>query len=184
MHTTPASLLERLRRPQAQADWERFVALYTPLLCYWANQLGVTGSDAEDLVQDVFTVLVKKLPDFRYDPHQRFRGWLWTILANKVRTSRRPRAPVRSVDERVLLAVPEQPSAAEEEEYRHYLVQRALEILRGEFQATTWQAFHLLTSGERPDAVAEKLGLSLPAVYAVKSRVLRRLRQELDGLLD
>src|SRR5262249_54749618 len=108
MDTTPASLLERLRRPQAQADWERFVALYTPLLCLWAHRLGVTGPDVDDLVQDVFAVLVQKLPAFRYDPQQRFRGWLWTILANKVRTARRPRVPVVTLDEAVPLPDPAQ----------------------------------------------------------------------------
>ena len=35
----------------------------------------------------------------------------------------------------------------------------------------------------RPELAAE-LGLSVDAVYTAKSRVLRRLRQELAGLLD
>jgi hypothetical protein len=30
-------------------------------------------------MQDVFTVLVEKLPDFRKDPRKRFWGWSWTI---------------------------------------------------------------------------------------------------------
>jgi hypothetical protein len=30
-HTTPASLLERLRRPEEDQAWEQFVALYTLL---------------------------------------------------------------------------------------------------------------------------------------------------------
>src|SRR5579871_5497349 len=34
---TPASLLERLRQPEGPAAWERFVFLYTPLLCHWAR---------------------------------------------------------------------------------------------------------------------------------------------------
>ena len=87
MHTTPGSLLEQLRRPGEQAAWERFVQLYTPLLCHWARRFGLQGSDAADLVQDVFAVLVEKIPEFQYDPAQRFRGWLWTIAANKCRAA-------------------------------------------------------------------------------------------------
>jgi RNA polymerase sigma factor (sigma-70 family) len=89
MNTTPVSLLERIRVSADQAVWERFVKLYTPLLCHWARRLGAHGPDTDDLVQDVFTMLVRKLLEFRYDKGKRFRGWLWTILANKVREKHR-----------------------------------------------------------------------------------------------
>ena len=36
----PASLLERLRQPEAPQAWEHFVKLYTPLLARWAQRLG------------------------------------------------------------------------------------------------------------------------------------------------
>src|SRR5260370_23225370 len=85
MNTTPLSLLERLRQPVDQEAWERFVLLYTPLLCRWARKVGVPVPEVGDVVQDVFTVLVHKLPEFRCDSSQRFRGWLWTITANKWR---------------------------------------------------------------------------------------------------
>lgn len=185
MNTTSPSLLERLRQP-AGADWDRFVQLYTPLLCLWARRLGVTGPDAEDLVQEVLTVLVHKLPEFRYDPRQRFRGWLWTILVNKVRTGRR-QAPAEAFTHQALdrLAGPDEVAALVEEEYRDFVVRQALALMRSEFQPATWQAFQACVGGERsPAEVAAELGLSVPAVYAAKSRVLRRLRQELDGLLD
>src|SRR5260370_37897418 len=87
--TTPVSLLQRLRQPAAQAAWERFVQLYTPLLRAWAHRLGLRDGDCDDLVQDVFAVLVRKLPEFEYRPDQRFRGWLWTVLLNKYREQRR-----------------------------------------------------------------------------------------------
>ena len=49
---TPASLLERLRRPAEQQAWARFVDLYTPLLYYWARRTGCPEADAADLTQD------------------------------------------------------------------------------------------------------------------------------------
>ena len=53
-------------------------------------------------------------------------------------------------------------------------------LLKSEFQQRTWQAFLLVVMEERaPDDVAEELGMSTGAVYSVKSRVLRRLREEL-----
>ncbi len=58
MNTTPPSLLQQLRSPDDQRAWRRFVDLYTPLLFYWARRVGLQESDAADLVQEVFTVLV------------------------------------------------------------------------------------------------------------------------------
>jgi RNA polymerase sigma-70 factor (ECF subfamily) len=68
-HVTPASLLERLRDPREQTAWKRFVQLYTPLLFRWARRAGLPTQDAEDLMQDIFTTLVQRLPAFRYDEH-------------------------------------------------------------------------------------------------------------------
>src|SRR5439155_3664287 len=91
MHTTSASLLERLRRPTDQAAWARFVQLYTPLLYYWARHLGLQPNDAADLVQDVLTTLVQKLPEFVYDQHRSFRSWLRTLTLNRWHNNRRQR---------------------------------------------------------------------------------------------
>jgi len=89
MHITSASLLERLRRPNDHAAWERFVRFYTPLLNYWARHLGLQPNDAADLVQDVLSTLVQKLPEFVYDRHKSFRNWLRTLMLNRWRNNRR-----------------------------------------------------------------------------------------------
>jgi RNA polymerase sigma-70 factor (ECF subfamily) len=83
MNTTPVSLLQRLRAPAPTAAWDRFVELYTPVLFAWARRLGLQSQDAADLIQEVFAVLVQKLPTFEYDQHKSFRGWLRTITLNK-----------------------------------------------------------------------------------------------------
>jgi RNA polymerase sigma-70 factor (ECF subfamily) len=72
MHTTPVSLLQRLRQSSAQTAWSRFVELYTPLLFSWARRCGLNDTDAADLVQDVFTHLIARLPEFQYDRHAAF----------------------------------------------------------------------------------------------------------------
>src|ERR1700733_8814719 len=72
MLTTSPSLLDRLRQSPERQAWARFVDVYTPLLFAWAARLGLTGHDAADLVQDVFTILVEKLPEFRYDSDKSF----------------------------------------------------------------------------------------------------------------
>jgi RNA polymerase sigma-70 factor (ECF subfamily) len=187
MHTTSASLLVRLRTPGEQRAWEQFVDLYTPLLFHWALRLGLNEADSADLVQEVFLVLSQRLAGFDYDRQKSFRGWLRTVLLNKWRDKQRLIAlPI--TDEPV--ALEQLPSPAEEEvvieaEYRQYLVSRALEVMKTEFQPATWKACWEHVVAGRPAAeVARELGISTNAVYLAKSRVLRRLRAELTGLLD
>lgn len=89
MQRTPVSLLDRVRQPGADEAWSQFVELYTPVFYAWTRRLGLSAADAADLVQDVFTLLVEKLPEFVYDRHKSFRGWLKTLLLNKWRDHRR-----------------------------------------------------------------------------------------------
>jgi len=187
MDTSP-TLLERLRRPGEEAAWARFVELYTPLLYYWACRAGLQQADAADLVQDVLTTLVRKLPEFSYDRQRSFRGWLRAVALNRWRDQRRRRAArpaqvsPRALDE-LLGARNEDPFG--EVEYRRELVARALQLIAGEFRPATWKAWseHVL-AGRPASEVAAELGVSEGAIYTAKSRVLARLRRELDGLLD
>jgi RNA polymerase sigma-70 factor (ECF subfamily) len=188
MDSTSFSLLERLRTPAEQEAWARFVKLYTPLLFHWAKGVGLSTEEAGDLVQDVLTVLVQKLPDFSYDRQQSFRGWLRVITLNKWREkARKPTLPLAEVDPAKLAGKPDSDSAAafEEAEYRQYLVRRALELMQAEFEAPTWKAcWECVVEGRSAVEVARELKLTTNAVYLAKSRVLRRLHKELSGLLD
>jgi RNA polymerase sigma-70 factor (ECF subfamily) len=188
MHTTSPSLLERLRGPEERAAWERFVELYTPLLYYWARRQGLQVADAADLVQDVFAVLLLKLPEFRYEQGKSFRGWLRTVTLNKWHERQRRRNPAApGPNDPDLSALPDgDPAEAfAEAEYRQHLVRHALRIMQREFEPTTWKACWAVVVEDRPAAqVAAELGIRVDSVYAAKSRVLRRLRQELDGLMD
>ena len=187
MHTTSASLLLRLRQPDEQRAWDQFVDLYTPLLFHWSLRLGLKEADAADLVQDVFLVLSQQMAAFQYDGRKSFRGWLRTILHNKFHDRRRRAALPFAGGEVTLdqLPSPEPDADLDETEYRQFLVSRALEVMQAEFQPTTWKACWEHVVADRPAAdVARELGITPNAVYLAKSRVLRRLRVELDGLLD
>jgi RNA polymerase sigma factor (sigma-70 family) len=184
MHTTSASLLGRLRESGDVDAWSRFVHLYTPILYSWARKMGLRHDDSADLVQDVFAVLVQKLPGFQYNAHGRFRGWLWTITKQKwIDRRRRAVLPLDSsaiVDDAEARA---EPSEIEETEFRDYLIRSVVPSLRGHFHDTTWRAFWSQVVDGRPAAaVAEELGLSVAVVYKAKLRVLARLNAELADL--
>jgi RNA polymerase sigma-70 factor (ECF subfamily) len=188
MHTTPITLLERLRQRSDQEAWARFVQLYTPLLFSWARRCGLQSEDCADLTQDVLTILFQKLPEFSYDRHKSFRAWLHTVTLNLWRDRHRRRAtrPIPGGPDRLEeLALPDDRAAVQEDEYRLHLVGQALRLVRGDFQPITWQAFWEYAVLGRPvEEVAHRLGLTRNSVYCAKYRILCRLRQELRGLLD
>ncbi len=186
MDATSITLVERLRKPHDKGAWERFVGLYSPMLTRWARAAGLQDQDAADLVQDVFLVLFKKLPEFEYDASKSFRRWLKTIVTNKWRDRVKCRRNhLAQAFDGELEELPEQQSVFSEVEYRRQLMFQALESVKGDYQEKTWRAFveHGL-SGRLAAAVATELQMSEGAVYVAKSRILARLRQELGSLLD
>ena len=189
MNTTSESLLLRLRKADDNHAWSRFVQLYTPLLFYWARNTGLQSQDAADLVQDVLTIVFRKLPEFRYDPDKSFRGWLRTVTLNRFRELARKRT-LGAIDatNSILAQVAGKPGQLESTwdlNYQQSLVARAMELLQPEFQPATWKALREYVMSGRPAAeVAKENGLSVWTVYSAKSRLMVRLREELKGLLD
>jgi RNA polymerase sigma-70 factor (ECF subfamily) len=187
MVQTPPSLLERLREPTDQVAWNRFVELYTPLLYKWLRRAGLNDDQAADLMQEVFVLLIRKLPEFRYTPDRSFRAWLKTVTLNKWREGLRRGQPM--LKRLSGSSYPEEGSADiarvfEETEYHQQLVRRAIRLIQTDFQPVTGRAFWEYVVMGRPAAeVAAELGVAAHSVYLAKSRVLRRLREELDGLL-
>src|SRR5262249_53597363 len=142
-------------------------------------------------VQDVLAVLVRELPRFEHSRNPgAFRAWLRSITINRLRAtwhSRRPAAGGGAVAEQLLqLEDPSSPlSRAWDEEHDRPVVTTLLDAIRLEFQPPTWRAFEATVRDGRTAAeVAAELGLSVNAVLIAKSRVLKRLRQKSEGLIE
>jgi RNA polymerase sigma-70 factor, ECF subfamily len=187
MNTTSASLLQRLRQPNEEDAWTRFVKLYTPLLQFWSRRLGLQENDSADLLQDVFATLVQKLPEFCYNPESSFRSWLRTMMLNRWRNRVRQRIPTPIEADHPALADLSAPDeeAFSETEYRQHLVARALQLMQAEFPARMWKAcWEHVVVGRPAVEVAAELGVAAGTVYVAKARIMSRLREELKGLLD
>lgn len=188
MESTPGSLLDRLKNPNESTAWTRFVHLFTPLIYREARRAGLQPADAGDLVQDVLLVLSRKMPEFQYDRQRSFRGWLRTVTLNKLRENARRkvgRHPAGAVPADEVVDPVRFDLLLEESEYRRVICRQALDLMRAEFSPTTWQAcWEHVVSGRSAAEVGAELGLSEGAVYVAKCRVLKRLRKELDGMLD
>src|SRR5262245_26614927 len=185
-HTRP-SLLVRLRDAADAEAWRQFVDLYAPLVYRFARGRGLQDADAADLTQDVLHAVARGSGRLEYDPARgTFRGWLFTVARNKLHTflkrQQRHRQHTEDVEVEQLLAGPDADEAALwEQEYEQRLFDWAAEQVRGHFQDRTWQAFwQAAVEGRPPRDVAAALGLSVGAVYIAKSRVLARLKEQVQ----
>jgi RNA polymerase sigma-70 factor (ECF subfamily) len=184
MDETPASLLERLRAGNDRSAWDRFYQVYGPLVRRWARGFGLTENDAADLQQEVFVLLVRKLPTFAYDPSRSFRAWLRQTTLNKIRELARRRPPVTQAESHVLNGAAAVQASSDVEDRREVLL-RTLALLRPEFDPTHWNAFwNYAVLGKPVKEVAAELAITPDAVYLAKHRILARLRRELNGLWD
>jgi RNA polymerase sigma-70 factor (ECF subfamily) len=188
---TPLSLLERLRANDGDA-WQQLLRLYGPLVRYWCCRAGLRDEDAADVTQEVFAGVAAGFAGFQRDrPGGSFRGWLRGITriqlqAHFRRNQGRPQAEGGSDAWQNLqevadpLAVPD----ADEQTAASQVYLRALEQVRAYFEPQTWQAFwRSAVDGRRPAELAGELGMRPAAIRQAKSRVLRRLKQELGDLL-
>ena len=189
---TSLTLLERARNRDEEA-WQRLLKLYAPLVASWCGRWGVSGQDADDVSQDVFGAVAAGLATFRRDrPGDTFRGWLRGITRNQVllharRNRGRPRAQGGDDAWEQLQGLPDPVPAAEEDESGAIseLYYRALEGVRAQFEERTWQAFWLTAiEGRSPDALSAELGMSPAGIRQARSRVLRRLKEEVGDVLD
>ncbi len=188
-----STLLERVKAHRPDA-WARLVTLYGPVVYRWCRQAGAARDDAPDLVQEVFTAIAQHFGSFRRDrPGDSFGAWLGTITRNTTRSyfrARRGQAVARGgTDAQAqLLQAPEsrEPVEADDlQEVADLVLPIGLELVRAEFESRTWEAFRRVAiEGQPPARVALELGMGLESVYQAKSRVLRRLRQEFEGLLE
>jgi RNA polymerase sigma-70 factor (ECF subfamily) len=188
---TSVSLLQRVRGHD-QAAWQRLVALYGPLVHAWCQAGGARGSDADDVAQEVFLAVALGLERFQGGRTGSFRSWVRSITRHKLvdyqrRRSRQPAEAAGGSDALTQLHEVADPAAGSAEDAAEIgsLYRRALDLIRAEFEGRTWQAFwDAAVEGRDTAAVAAALGMSPVAVRIAKSRVLGRLRDEVDDLIQ
>jgi RNA polymerase sigma-70 factor (ECF subfamily) len=192
---TRVTLLARIRDGRDADAWREFVQIYGPVVYRFARNRGLQDADAADLMQDVLRSVARNAHRMEYDPARgTFRGWLYTVTRNKIYNflngqRHRPRGTGDTDAHERLDATPARaaadgPDAEWEREYQRQLSGRAMELVKDEFQPATWQAFWQTAVDGKPAAeVGAGLKMSPGAVYVAKSRVLARLRDEVQRMM-
>ncbi len=189
--TISSSLLHQVQEDRADS-WSRVVHIYAPLAYYWCLREGLQPADAEDVVQEAFRSVAARVRDFvRTGQNGSFRGWLRTIVRNKIgnffrQNHRRVECERDFYEERApgnlcCSLSPEGPERNGHSVETQLLYLQVLDLVRTEFEEPTWRAFwRVVADGVPPKHVADEMGISVNAVYLAKSRVLRRVRDEMN----
>jgi RNA polymerase sigma-70 factor (ECF subfamily) len=146
-------------------------------------------------MQETFRALAASIGRFcREGGKNSFRGWLWGITRKQVANFRRRQKAwlVGTGGTEAQKQLAQLPEESEDEQSfvrpadeRTLLLRRALGLLQAEVEPRTWQAFwRVVVEGQAPLQVAADLGLTTNAIYLLKARLLRRLRDEFGHLLD
>lgn len=188
--STRPSLLIRVRDPGDAEAWGQFVALYGPLIYRFARKQGLQDADASDLTQIVLQAVIDAMKRLDYDPQRgSFRSWLYKVVRNhfsKFRAQQRksPRGSGDSGAQHFLDELPDGDHGTIElwdREYERQLFLWAAERVRSRCDAASWQAFwRTAVEGQGAQDVARSLEMSVGAVYTARSRMLDRIRKEIQ----
>jgi RNA polymerase sigma-70 factor (ECF subfamily) len=184
---TRLSLIARVKDSSDREAWSQFVEIYQPLIHRLALRKGLQDADAEDLTQQVFSAVAQAVDHWQPDQSRaRFRTWLQRIAHNlllNALTRLKPDRATGAQAQRVALdsvASREGPdSALLRMEYQRQVFLWAARQVRAEFEPATWEAFWATAvEGREVAEVGEELGKKPGAIYAARSRVMRRLKQK------
>lgn len=199
---TRQSLLSRLRDWQDQEGWREFFDTYWRLIYRVARQAGLDDASAQDVVQNTFIYLTRRMPKFRYDPARgSFKSWLRRVTRSRISVFRRraeakePPLPELQLEDNevpVWESIPDPAGDALDEiwqrEWEDNLLKAALRRMSPKVSAQQLMIFELAALGEVPlKQVARKLDVSLMQVYLARHRVgklfkaeVARLRREME----
>jgi RNA polymerase sigma factor (sigma-70 family) len=182
---TRITLLDRIRDPQDQDAWAEFVGLYGPLIFNFARRRLPQDHDAADVMQEVLSGVLR---GSYQRPKGRFQKWLVTVLLNKIRnfhTAQVRRFEVSGTD-LATERLQEEPSRSDEEKWdqdrERHLFHAAAERVRARSNPVHWDVFlRTALQNQSGQEVANALNMSLTNVYAVKCRLMKEIKDEVQG---
>jgi len=186
---TRPSLLLRIRDVCDAEAWRTFVTVYAPLVYKYARRRGLQDADAADLTQEVMSEVARAIRSFEYRPERgRFRDWLLTITRRLLLrfNERIARRMERACEAEELETLEDEPADVDwNGAFNARVLRVAMQRIQPSFEPFTWRAFECVWVENRSAAeAAEELSLRIEQVYIAKSRVLKRLSEEVHEIVE
>jgi RNA polymerase sigma-70 factor (ECF subfamily) len=192
---TKQSLLSRLRDWQDHTGWQQFFESYWRVIYNVARNTGLSDVEAQDVVQNTFLYLARRMPNFKYDRQRgSFKSWLRVVTRSRIhvflRTEklrekqfREPLPDETAEDFEAGEAWIDPAADALDEvwqrEWEENLFNTALRRLRSRVSSQQLLMFRMATLNQLSlTQVAKKLRVSLPQVYLARHRVGKLFKAE------
>jgi len=196
---TRQSLLSRLRDWQDDGGWREFFDTYWRLIYNVARKSGLADAEAQDVVQNTFVYLARRMPNFRYDRARgSFKSWLRVVTRSRISVFlrrektggpllREPFPDPEGDSGNPIEAIPDPAADALDEvwqrEWQQNLLDTAQRRIRAKISSQQLLIFRMASAENLPlSQVAKKLGVSLAQVYLARHRVGRLLKAEVERL--
>ena len=183
--TTRSSVIRAVANTENEAAWQRFFDLYAGFVFSIARSKGLNDTDADDIVQMVFSDLARNLPSFKYDREKgRFRPYLAALV--KWRVIDRLKAVRRDADlkadfmEEAKSAATTEDEDFEEREWQSAAMEETLRRIKPEVRPEHYAAFVAsAVEGQDTDVVTKLYGISRDSLYQIRKRLTVKLREKL-----
>ena len=196
---TRTTLINRLQNWQDQASWQEFFDVYWKLIYVHAIKSGLTGTEAQDVVQETMFAVAKHMPNFKYDRKiGSFKTWLMNMTRWRITDQFRKRGPVcqscsqsdddsNSTNAGMLenlpdLAIPDMVTLWDAE-WKMTLLEAAMGKVKRSLAPEHFQVFDLYVNKEwAPGRIAKAFGIAVDQVYVGKNRVSKAIKAEVEKL--
>ena len=183
--STRSSVLRAVANTENEAAWQRFFDLYAGFVFSIARSKGLNDTDADDIVQMVFSDLARNLPSFKYDREKgRCRPYLAALV--KWRVIDRLKAVRRDADlkadfmEEAKSAATTEDEDFEEREWQSAAMEETLRRIKPEVRPEHYAAFVAsAVEGQDTDVVTKLYGISRDSLYQIRKRLTVKLREKL-----
>jgi len=167
-----SSLLKRLRALDVAGSFQEFFETHWKLIYAVAVRAGLSGHDAQMVVQEIFTGIARNLENFRYEPEtSSFKAWLMRITRG-------------CIDDKRFKFIPHNDFMdLWDAEWERNLIDLATERVKRKVPPEHYQVFHLhARKGLPARRVAEFLGVRVPKVYFLRLWIARLVGKEVRAL--
>jgi len=179
-YTTRVILLDHLsNEPKSNLAWKQFDAQYREIIIRYALRCGLSMTDAEDVQQRSYLILLSVFPKFHYDPQKgRFRAYLASVVRRSIGQQRNSPSKHRAFSIGEFDPASEtidDPIWDKEWTLKHY--RNALGTIQKTFDIQSVDVFQDLIRGLSVATIAEQRNLETDAVYKIKYRTRDRIKQ-------
>jgi RNA polymerase sigma factor (sigma-70 family) len=192
-YSTRKTLLQRARDQHDEVSWNELVLIYRKYVYAVIKSLKISDDDAEDVLQQVFLKLWKRLPEIDIEGVVRFRSLLSQItkhctidfIRKRSTAAEKLKEAARS-DALDYLSAVELPEIDRviEEKWEVFLTNLALDNVESQFTGQAVQAFRMSLAGTDAKVIAEELGIEVNSVYRLRGRVKTHLVREIKHLRE